>query len=86
MGLEDKALRVTVQREISRFANSVDDTLMTMACINNVVYLGGRIRPLKGGAGRGVDVRRQVMLLKETIESIRGVTQCVVDAAIEDKV
>ncbi len=86
MPLEDKALRHNVQREISKFAQSIDDTLMTVACINGVVYLGGRIRPLKGSAGRGVEVKKQVFLMREVLERIRGVSQVVVDAIIEEHI
>lgn len=86
MPLEDKALRHNVQREIAKFAQSIDDTLMTVAVINGVVYLGGRIRPIKGAAGRGVDVKKQVFLMKEVLERIKGVSQVVVDAIIEEHI
>jgi hypothetical protein len=83
MPLEDKALRHTVQREINKYIQGIDDTLMTLAVINNVVYIGGRIRPLRGSAGRNVDVKKTVAKLTEVLENIRGVSQVVVDAVIE---
>jgi len=86
MPLEDKALRHTVQREVNKLVQNIDDTLMTVAVINGVVYIGGRIRPLKGAAGRGVDVKKVAMLMKDTLENIRGVSQVVVDAVIEETV
>ena len=85
MPLEDKALRLTVQREVNKLTGGIDVSLMNVAVINNVVYLGGRIRPLRGSAGRGVDVKRTVRTLQEALEQIRGVTQVVIDAMIEDK-
>jgi hypothetical protein len=86
MPLEDKTLRHTIQREVAKFAQSIDDTLMTVAVINGVVYLGGRIRPIRGTAGRGVDVKKQVFLMKEVLERTRGVTQVVVDAIVEEHI
>lgn len=86
MPLEDKALRHTVQREINKLVQNIDDTLMTVAVINSVVYIGGRIRPLKGAAGRGVDVKKTTLLMKDTLEGIRGVSQVVIDAVIEEHV
>lgn len=85
MPLEDKALRHTVEREIAKWSQSIDTTLMSVAVINGVVYLGGRIRPWRGTAGRGVDVKKQVALLQEALSHIRGVSQVVVDAIIEER-
>lgn len=84
MPLEDKMLRHTVQREVSKLTQSIDCSLMTTAVINGVVYLGGRIKPWKGAAGRGVDVKKQVLLLQDALAQVRGVSQVVVDATIEE--
>ena len=86
MPLEDKMLRHTVQREVNKLVQNIDDTLMTVAVINGEVYIGGRIRPLKGAAGRGVEVKKVVLLMKDALESVRGVSQVVVDAIIEESV
>jgi len=83
MPLEDKQLRHTVEREISKLSGGIDVSLMSVMVVNGVVYLGGRIKPLKGSAGRGVDIKRQVSLIQEQLILIRGVTQVVCDAAIE---
>lgn len=85
MPLEDKALRHTVAREITKHIQGIDDTLMTIAVINGVVYLGGRIRPLRGSAGRNVDVKKTINTMTEALGAIRGVTQVVCDAAIEER-
>jgi hypothetical protein len=86
MPLEDKATRHIVMAEVNRWANQIDMSLATVAVINSVVYIGGRIRPHKGGAGRGVDVKHTILMMREALENIKGVDQCVVDAMIEEKV
>ena len=86
MPLEDKVLRHTVEREISKHGQGIDTSFMTTAVINGVVYLGGRIKPWRGTAGRGVDVKRSVIIMQEALTQIRGVTQVVVDATIEERV
>ena len=83
MPLEDKAVRHTVEREISKLSGGIDVSLMSVMCVNGVVYLGGRIKPLKGTAGRGVDIKRQVSIIQEQLILIKGVTQVVCDATIE---
>ena len=83
MPLEDKTLRHTVEREISKLSGGIDVSLMSVMVVNSVVYLGGRIKPLKGTAGRGVDIKKQVNLIQEQLALVRGVTQVVCDAAIE---
>ena len=86
MPLEDKILRHTVEREIAKLTQNIDTSLMTTAVINGVVYLGGRIKPWRGTAGRGVDVKRQVAVLQDALGNVRGVVQVVVDATIEERV
>jgi 2,3-bisphosphoglycerate-independent phosphoglycerate mutase len=84
MAVEDKALRHTVEREVSKLTGGIDVSLMSVMVVNGVVYLGGRVRPLKGAAGRGVDLKRQVAIVREQLATIRGVTQVVFDATIEN--
>ncbi len=83
MPVQDKMLRHTVEREVSKLSQSIDTSLMSVMVVNNVVYLGGRVKPLKGTAGRGVDIKRQVAIIQEQLALIKGVTQVVCDAAIE---
>ena len=85
MAVEDKALRHNVEREISKLGGSIDTTLMSVMVVNGVVYLGGRIKPWRGTAGRNVDVKKQVMMIQEVLSQMRGVTQVVLDAAIEER-
>lgn len=84
MPLEDKVLRHQIEREICKLTQNIDVSFMTTAVINGVVYLGGRIRPLRGTAGRGVDLKRQVSLIQDTLSNVRGVSQVVIDATIEN--
>lgn len=83
MAVQDKALRHTVEREVSKLSQSIDVSLMSVMVVNSVVYLGGRIKPLKGTAGRGVDIKRQVFIIQEQLATLKGVTQVVCDATIE---
>jgi hypothetical protein len=85
MAVEDKALRHSVEREISKLAGSIDTTLMSIMVVNGVVYIGGRIKPWRGTAGRNVDVKKQVLLIQESLSTMRGVTQVVLDATIEER-
>jgi hypothetical protein len=83
MPVQDKAIRHTVEREISKLSQSIDTSLMSVMVVNSVVYLGGRVKPLKGTAGRGVDIKRQVAIIQEQVALIKGITQVVCDATIE---
>jgi hypothetical protein len=84
MALQDKALRHTVEREISKLTGCIDVSLMSIMVVNGIVYLGGRVKPLKGAAGRGVDLKRQCGIVRDQVALIRGVTQVVFDATIEN--
>lgn len=85
MPLEDKALRHTVEREVAKLSQNIDTSLMTVMVVNGVVYLGGRVKPWRGTAGRNVDVKKQVVLIQEALTQVRGVVQVVVDATIEER-
>jgi hypothetical protein len=83
MPLEDKALRHTVEREVAKLTQGIDTSLMSIMVINGVVYIGGRVRPWKGVAGRGVEVKKQLALVQDQLTLLRGVSQVVIDAIIE---
>lgn len=85
MPLEDKLLRHTVEREVSKHVQGIDTSLMTIAVINGVVYIGGRVKAWRGTAGRGVDVKRLMAMLQDQLVLVRGVSQVVVDAVIEER-
>ena len=80
MPLEDKRTRRLVEREINK--HFIDATLMTVACINEVVYLGGVVRRLHGGLGRNVEVRDVLNNIVDAIEDMRGVKDVVCDYRI----
>ncbi len=78
MPLEDKRMRRLVERELTKRA-SLDTTFLTVACINQVVYLGGRVKRMRGPAGRGADIEREMEKIIEAIESLPGVKDVVCD-------
>ncbi len=77
MPLEDKRTRRLVEREISK--HPIDNTLLRVLCINEVVYLDGVVREIRGPAGRGVDLRREMDKIVDAIKSIKGVRDVVKD-------
>jgi len=81
MPLEDKQARRLAERELAK--HSIDNTLITVAVINQICYIGGRVAPLRGALGRGVDVQREMQLICEAVTGIKGITDVVMDARIE---
>ncbi len=81
MPLEDKQARRLVEREIAK--HKIDYSLLTVSVINQVAYLGGKVAPLRGMMGRGVDLKREMDMIIEAIEGIKGVTSVVNDARLE---
>ena len=77
MPLEDKRTRRLVEREISK--HPIDTTLLRVLCINEVVYLDGVVRAIRGPAGRGVDVIREMDKVVDAIKGIKGVRDVVKD-------
>jgi len=75
MPLEDKRTRRLVEREISK--HPVDNTLLRVLCINEVIYLDGVVSEIRGPAGRGVDLEREMSKVVEAIESMKGVRDVV---------
>ena len=85
MALEDKALRINVQREINKLCAGLDITFMTVMVVNQVVYLGGRVRPERGAAGRNINVKQEMRKLVDKLEEMRGVSAVVCDATTEER-
>lgn len=77
MPLEDKRTRLLVEREVRK--RSLDTTLLTVACINEVIYLGGVIKRLRGPLGRGVDLRQEMVKIEDAIIGMPGVRDVVCD-------
>jgi len=82
MPLDDKATRRLIEREIVK--HSIDSSLLTVAVINNICYLGGRASRLRGVMGRGVDVKRELQKIIDAIELMRNVNDVVNDVQIRD--
>lgn len=80
MPLEDKQMRRLVEREVAK--HPIDSSLMTVAVINGVAYLGGRAGPLRGALGRGVDVKRELGLITEAVSQLRGIQDVVNDVQL----
>ncbi len=80
MPLEDKRLRRLVEREISK--HPIDNTLLRVLCINEVIYLDGVVSEIRGPAGRGVDLKREMNKVVEAIEGMKGVRDVVDDCRL----
>ena len=81
MPLEDKMLRRTVEREISKHA--IDYSLVRVLCINEVIYIDGVVKAIRGALGRGTDVKREMEKVVEAVKGMRGVKDVVADYRIE---
>jgi hypothetical protein len=73
MPLEDKQTRRLVERELSRHA--LDTTLLSVAVINAVATFHGRVSPLRGAAGRNIDIKEEMRKVQEACLLIRGVSE-----------
>ena len=80
MPLEDKQARLNVMREIARF--NLDTTLMNTKVINQIAYLDGRVRR-NHGPGAIKDLKRAMLEIEEIIKTVSGVTDAVIDVAID---
>jgi len=80
MPIEDKRTRRLVEREINR--HSIDNTLLVVSCINQVIYLGGVVKRLRGTLGRNVELRDAMNNIIEAIKDIPGVKDVVCDYRI----
>jgi len=70
MPLEDRRLRLKVIREIAR--RSVDSSRLNVEAMGDVVYLRGRLRPLRGQRGK-IDMKKELEIIKENILRLPGV-------------
>lgn len=77
-------MRRRVERELPRF--DLDFTFTTVSVINQVVYFGGRVRPIRARGLRGVDrpdTRREMMKVVEAVRAIPGVKDVVLDCQFD---
>ena len=82
MPLEDKQARRLVERQLAK--HNIDATMLTVAVINKICYIGGRVSALRGAMGRNIDLKREMQLICEAAGTIRGINDVVMDARIDD--
>jgi hypothetical protein len=81
MPLEDKATRRLVEREIGK--HPIDYSLLTVTVINGVATFRGRVSPLRGGAGRGVDIKEELRKVQDACLLIHGINEVAMDVAFD---
>lgn len=80
MPLEDKQTRLRIVREIAK--HDIDTSLLNVKVINQVVYLDGRISPMRT-PNAPKDLSKVLEKLKETFEMMRDINDVVIDVAID---
>ena len=80
MPLEDKATRRRVEHELARF--DLDLALLSVAVINQVAYLNGRVRRMRG-VSRGPDTKQEMRRVVEAILQLPGIKDVMVDCQFE---
>ncbi len=81
MPLEDKAVRRIVEREIAK--HSIDYSLLVVTVINGVATFRGRVSPLRGALGRGVEIKDEMRKIADAVRLQRGITDVVIDVAYD---
>jgi hypothetical protein len=81
MPLEDKSTRRLVEREISK--RSIDSSLLVVTVINGVATFKGRVSPLRGALGRGVDIKDEMRKIGDAAMLVRGVHEVCIDVAYD---
>ena len=81
MPLEDKETRRLVEREIAKHA--IDYSLLVVSVINGVATFQGRISPLRGSMGRGVNIRDEMKKIQDAVMNLRGINDCVIDVSFD---
>ncbi len=80
MPLEDKQTRLRVCREIAKY--DMDTSLLNIKVINGVVYLDGRISPMRSPNAPS-DLRKVLEKLEETFMMMSDINDVVMDVAID---
>ncbi|MBI3947318.1 MAG: hypothetical protein HY321_15450 [Armatimonadetes bacterium] len=75
MPVEDLQMTRRVQREIGK-RNSIDYSLMAIRSIHGIVYINGRVRPIRG---REVNLQDEMGIVAQNIKRIPGVRDVVVE-------
>ncbi len=80
MPLEDKQTRLRIVREIAKY--DMDTSLLNVKVINGVVYMDGRISPMRS-PNAPKDLKKVLEKLTETFEMMRDINDVVIDVAID---
>jgi len=80
MPLEDKEARLRVMREIAKW--DMDTSLMNVRVINAVIYIDGRVSPMRSpNAPR--DLRKVFEALEDTFRMMRDINDVVIEVAYD---
>ena len=80
MPLEDKATRLRVMREIAKY--DMDTSLMNCRVINGVVYIDGRVSPMRS-PNAPTDLRKVFSQLEDTFRMMRDINDVVIELAYD---
>lgn len=80
MPLEDKTARLRVVREIAKY--DMDTHLLNVKVINAVVYLDGRISPMRS-PNAPENLQKVLEKLEETFLMMSDINDVVIDVAID---
>jgi len=80
MPLEDKATRLKIMREIAKY--DMDTSLMNCSVINSVVYIDGRISPMRS-ADAPTNLQKVFEALEDTFRGMRGINDVVIALAYD---
>jgi hypothetical protein len=80
MPLEDKATRLRIMREIAKY--DMDTSLLNVSVINSVVYMSGRVSPMRTPTAPR-DLRKVFDSLEETFRTMRDINDVVIEVAYD---
>jgi len=80
MPLEDKATRLKIMREIAKY--EMDTSLMNCSVINGVVYIDGRVSPMRS-ANAPTNLPKVFEALEDTFRGMRGISDVVIALAYD---
>ncbi len=80
MPLEDKQTRLRIMREIAKY--DMDTSLLNVRVINQVVYLDGRISPVRS-PNAPENLEKVMEKLEETFEMMSDIKDVVMEVSID---
>jgi len=83
MPLEDKQLRRRCEREIAKYP--LDLTKVNVRALNNIIYLEGRIRIMRGAAGAaGANLDKLIENIRDTLMQMSDVRDVITSNLTSD--